>query len=225
MSQFKEVNKEIVTKLDTLTNSFKEIQMRNEELADEVASLKAERKKDHLRMMQLEDQIKQNNLIFKGLNANSDMKEAASEVCRYILQLSVPPVILSTKILFERNGKVTAVIKLDSDEMVEAILKNTNKLSGTNIYIERDLNCDKQHNKKAMLQLKKSIQQISSQHRIMVREDCIKIQDKWLKWDSDKQLTCDKQGATTFLKNLFGDKYQQIQLNYYALLEKANSKK
>lgn len=146
------------------------------------------------------------------------------KVCNEILKIPDTSILKSAKKLTERDGKVTVLAELDSEESTYIVLNNTKKLSGTNIFIERDLNVERQKDKRAMLRLKKEIGNISNLHRLVVRDDRIRIGDKWFKWSHNKQLICGSLEAEPILKQLYGEQVLSINLQYQYLLNKNNSK-
>ena len=92
------------------------------------------------------------------------------------------------------------------------------------LYIEKDLNVERQQDKKAMLQLKKEIKNLSTTHRVTVINDKIKIGSKWFRWNKDKKLVCDEHDAAVIFKDLFENSYTKININYNALLSNIMSK-
>ena len=221
----KGTNQEIVDKLDSLAESVEDVKHKNDELTKEVVALKAEREKDRLRICLLEDEIRRNNLIFIGLSTEDTPKAEIQKVCSEILGLPSPPKILYAKKIFEREGKMTALAKLDSEETVETILENSKKLAESDIYIERDLSQEKRLDKKVMLELKKNITKTSTKYRVQVRNHRIKIDDKWFHWNNEKMLMCGKQDGYKTLQNMYGkNTMKKIDTSYQKMLEQSASK-
>lgn len=77
--------------------------------------------------------------------------------------------------LYEAKDKVCAVVEFKTEEMADSIFKNTKKLAGSSIFIDKDLNAEKQQNKKVMLKLKKQLQSLDQTQKILVRNDRMKI--------------------------------------------------
>lgn len=196
----------------------------NDILKQEMETLKAEKDYDRRRIAVLEDQFKRNNLIFKGLPSNKSAVDEIKKVCNEILEIPDTKILKSAKKLTERNGKATVLAELDSEQSVYAVLGNTNKLRGTEVYIEKDLNPEKQKDKRAMLSLKKDVLKISKVHRIVVRDDRIRIGGKWFKWNLNKQLVCGNEKAEPILKQLYGEQILGINLEYQYLLKKISPK-
>lgn len=119
---------------------------------------------------------------------------------------------------------MTIIAEFDSEDMVNHILKQSRGLAGTDITLERDLNSVRQENKKALLQLKKDIVAIDKTHPIKVRDDSMKISDKWIKWNKEQQLVCGKEKGTDIFKKFYGNKLDSLNLEYSEILKKISNK-
>lgn len=220
----KESNKEVLEKLTTLSVDVENIKEENKILKQEVEVLKADKEIDRKRISQLEEQLKSKNLIFKGLNAKTSVSAVVSKICFEKLKLPQTAKIIYTRKLYERDGKMAVLVEMDSAQSVQDALRNAKKLAGTSIYVEKDLNVDKQQDKRVMLQMKKDIVAVSSVHRVAVMSDRIRIKDKWLRWTKDRKLVCGQQDGYDILKELYKNHVDQININYNTLLEKSISK-
>lgn len=96
--------------------------------------------------------------------------------------------------------------------------KTPKKLKGLEIYVDRDLNEDKQEIKKVMLQLKKKLQPLDKKQKIVVRNDRMKINYG----NKDKILMSDSKNGKEVLENIYKDKINQINFNYEELLFQKN---
>lgn len=150
--------------------------------------------------------------------------EEVGKVCIEKLELPTASIVKSTRKLFERDGKMTVLAEFDSSRSVQHVLQNARKLAGSKIYIEKDLNLERQHDKKVMLQLKKEIKAHSSAHRIAVVNDKLVIAKNWFRWNKDKKLVCGQQDAETILSNLYTNCFSKICLDYNLLFKKFVSK-
>lgn len=223
-SIFRDENKEVLDKLNYLTDDFNDLKKQNEMLKQEIQNIQAEKDSDRKRIAQLEDQFKRKNLIFKGLPSSKSTVNEVKKVCNEILKIPDTSILKSAKKLTERNGKITVLAELDSEQSTYVVLNNTKELKGTNIYIERDLNVDRQKDKRAMLRLKKEIVKVSKIHRVIVRDDRLRIADKWFKWSQHKQLLCGQSEAEPIMKQLYGDQALGINLQYEYLVNENISK-
>lgn len=219
----REVNQEVLEKLTILSVDVEGIKVENSLLKKEIEILKSDKDMDRKRINQLEEQLKSKNLIFKGLNSKSSATAAVSKICFGKLKLPKTAKIIYTKKLFERDGKMAVLAEMDSVESVQNALKNAKNLAGSSIYVEKDLNADRQKDKRVMLQLKKEILAVSNMHKVIVISEKIRVKDKWLRWNKENKLVCGQQEAWKTLKELYVN-YEKICLDYNELLEKSMSK-
>ena len=80
------------------------------------------------------------------------------------------------------------VAEFRNEEMIAEVFKNTRKLAGTSISIESDLNSEKKEQKQALLMLRKELLNDSNKHKITVRNNRMRIGDKWFYWSKDLEL-------------------------------------
>ncbi|KNC25152.1 hypothetical protein FF38_01739 [Lucilia cuprina] len=158
-SIIKEGNREVLDKLINLTGEVISLKKENENLKQKIVTLRTENESDRKRKARLEDQVKCKYLIFKVVSNNKSTINEVKKVCRDILDISDINIFKAVKKL------------LDSVQSTYAVLGKTKKLKGTDIYIEKDLNEERQRDKRAMLMLKKNVIKISKIHCIVLRED------------------------------------------------------
>lgn len=108
------------------------------------------------------------------------------------------------------------VAEFDSEDTVAKILTNSRKLAGSSISMERDLNAERQTDKKVLLQLKRDILSESKEKRVTVRDDRIKIEDFWCKWNQAKQLiTCKYQhNAESIINSSYASPLSSVKFKY-----------
>lgn len=136
---------------------------------------------------QVQKKQKRASVVFKGLADNISPKAAVDEVC--VRALAVQDVVVKeAKKIFQRDGKMSALAELSDESMVSTILRNSSKLKGTTISVDRDLTRDARQKKSAMLTLKRDITQIDNSKRIIVRDDRMRVEDRWFYWNGEKQL-------------------------------------
>lgn len=214
---------ELKTKMKDLKVEIQQLNEENELLKIELQVLKDEKRKDHRELMRIVDEKKRNNLIFKGVEGSRNPKEAVEKICKD--RIGVPNVeIRHAVVLSDRAGKANILAEIVSDTMVASIFKNINKLRGTNIFVERDLNENRQTNKKMMLQLKRDILAIDKRHKITVRDDKMKIGNNWFNWNKENKLTSQGKDAELLIKNLYGGKLNSISFEYNQLFKKISEK-
>lgn len=215
-------NEEILVNIATLKDEVSQLKTQNEILVKEMEVLKMDRATSKRRLLDLESHIKGKNLIFKGLSMHQANASEIQKLCLEVLKTDPIPNVKSTKILFHKNEMVTVLTEFGTENDVQQILKQTNNLKGTNMYIERDLNIERQMDKRIMLQLKKLLLNYNKSHQIRVRDDRLKIANKWFNWNNEKQLVCGKQNTAEALKGLYGEefnlniKYKILKNNLYS---------
>lgn len=194
----------------------------NQALKERVKSLETDKERDHQELMRMVDQTKRKNLIFKGLEKQTSAKEAVKSVCKDILGIQHINVRFA-RIIFERNGKMGVIAELATDENADDVLKNTKKLAGSSISVEKDLSADRQRNKKVMLQLRKDIMAIDQTHKVLVRNDKMKIGNNWFIWNSNKELLSGHEKGESVIKSLYGDKLNSLVLVYNEIIKKLDT--
>lgn len=210
------------TKLTGLQTSIDTLQKDYEDLKKEVIQLRKEKLEDHRRLNALEDQLKKKNIIFKGLDEQSSADDAVRKVCTEKLEIAAPE-IKSTKKIYSRNGKMGVVAEFNSEDAVWKVLHNSRKLAHSSIMMERDLNTDRQQDKRVLLQLKKDILAENKDKRVAVRDDRLRVgSDLWVKWNDEKKLVCGKEeaDAESTIKNLYGSQLNSVNFNYNVILGK-----
>lgn len=183
----------------------------NKKLKEEIQELKDMRREDVNNIRWLEHQIKNTKLIFKGVSSESSATDSVYKVC--MENLKINPNIISAHKLFERNGTQTVIAEFENESSVSEVLKSTKNLAGTSISIDRDLNPRRQRNKRAMLILRKQILSETKMHKVIVRDDKLKIKDKWFAWNMKNELVCGNQKGEHALKTIYGDNLKTINCN------------
>lgn len=219
-----ETNKEIIESVAILSAQVNLLLEKNKALQEEMEKLRAEREMDHRTITILEDQIKRKNIIFKGIDLENNLGEAVKKVCRENLKIQSSVDVKSVKRISNWNGKMSVVAELGSEEAVQDLFKNTRNLAGTTISVERDLNMEKKEQKKVMLQLKKQLLSINRSHRISVRDEKIRIDEKFLIWNRSKELVCGQRKGVDVLYELYGESVNKLNLSYNNLIAKISNK-
>lgn len=197
------------------------LKMENEALKEEVKILKFEHQKDHQELMRLVDKNKQKNVVFRGIEKNGDLKENITKICAETM--GIPDLVVKwVRKLYETDETVCGVAEFRTEEMANAVFNNAKKLKGTSVFVDKDLSDEKQQNKKVMLQLKTQLKSLNKDLKILVRNDRMRIDKKWLFWNKDKLLMCGSQNGKEFLKTIFNDKIDSINLCYMSLLNQKN---
>lgn len=208
----------IKTEMGVLSSKVAELTEENHALKEKILKLEAQREQDMKDIKHVVNTQKRKSLVIKGLEKNRIPSEEVKKLCSETLQIQNIQ-IASTKVLFEHNGKIGVAVEFQTEDNVRYILNNIKKLQNSSVSIERDLNSERQADKKALLKLKKNLLSIDQTHRIVVRDDRMKIGDNWLKWNSEKQLICGDKNGFEVLVALYGNKISSSNLNYYDIFK------
>lgn len=223
-SIIKETNDDIRATLGQVASDVSDLKTDTQELKEKIQFLEKEREKDKKHINQLEEQLKRKNLLFKGLEAEKSLGNAVMSLCLQKLKISQPMEIVSTRKIYEKDGKMGVVAEFRSEDMIAEVFKNTKKLAGTSISIEADLNEEKREQKRVLLLLRKQLLSVSKTHKISVRNNKLRVGEKWFYWNKDLQLMYNQQNAGDVLKTLYNSGLEHINFKYNDLLEKINSK-
>lgn len=131
-----------------------------------------------LRLNDLQTSIKVHNLVFRGLSIQQTNVAEIQKICQEVVRIENNIHVKSTRILYQRNGFAAVLVQFETESEVEAILKRTKNLKGTQIYIERDINADRRLDKIIMLQLRRKLMEYSNKYKIKVRDDKLKIENR-----------------------------------------------
>lgn len=215
---------DIKTNVGELSTKFDGLKLENEYLKKEVTELKFEREKDHQQINYLQEHIKRNNIIFKGIDAKTTLEDAVKDCCKENLKLTQDINLLSTRKMYEKDGKIGVVAEFSSGEMVKEVFQNTKNLAGSKIIVERDLTHEKQQDKRVMLEIKKKLKKINQNTRVMVRSARIKIGENWFWWNKQKKFVSGTNNVNMLLKTLYGEGINSVNFNYYEILNNLSSK-
>lgn len=215
---------EIKATVGDLSDKMDVLKTENDSLRAEVEQLKVEKEKDHHTITFLEDHIKRNNIVFRGINTNKSLFQAVKDCCKKNLKITKEINILSVRKLFENDGKLGVVVEFSSVDDVREIFANVKNLKGSKISLDRDLSKDRQQDKRVMLELKKQIHKLKPSCPVMVRNEKMKVERQWFKWNNQKQLMCGKDQGIEMLKKIYGDDISSVNIDYFEILRKINSK-
>lgn len=219
----KECNEEILGRLSTLSEEVEQLKMANDGLVHEMNLLKDENNMLKRRLNDLETNIKGKNLVFRGLSIQQTNVFEIQKLCQEVLRTPNNIRAKSARTLYQRNGIAAVLVQFETENEVEDILHRTNFLKGTQIYIERDLNAERRLDKIVMLQLRRKLMDFSKKYKIKVRDDKLKIENKWFKWNSEKKLVCGMTSAINIFKELYGEDFN-LNVKYNILKNDLNLK-
>lgn len=214
----------VKTKVDTFTTKINDVIKENQILKEKVRVLEEDKNKDHVTIVRLEEHIKRKNIIIRGVCNNKSIYEAVDGIIKENLKIKTPIEFESIRKIYENNEKRTVVAELKTERMIQEILKHTGNLKGTSISIELDLGSERLQDKKVMMQLKRDILFINKSKRVSVRNDKMKIENKWFYWNKNKELTCEGKKAEDTLHLIYGDVMHCLDIVYNNILSKIISK-
>ncbi|KAL7723876.1 hypothetical protein ACLKA6_004302 [Drosophila palustris] len=147
---------ELKDEIGSMSHSMGVLRAENQALKQELEQLRNDRERDRKELNRLIEQSNSRNIILKGLQKDKANKRDLEDLFRRKMEMSQAG-IRNSKILFERNNKVGVLVEFETTDMAMEALKSGRKLTGSSIYIERDLSLEKQERKIVLLQLKKSL--------------------------------------------------------------------
>jgi len=213
----------ISSEVEKLNNIVSELADENALLKDELQQIKAENEKLAQETKHLINASKRKSLIFRGLDSTKKPVEAVNALCKNVMQVTNFQLSSARKI-FEKDGKMSVVAELQSEEIVAEVFKNMKKLEDTDYSVERDLSKERQLNKKILLKLKKDLKAIDANRKVQIRDDKMKIGDKWFQFNEKKELRCGSLNGEEVLKSLYKNKLDSYDLSYRNLFEGLNNK-
>lgn len=197
-----------------------DLKAENKKLKEEIEILKRKMELDGANLRWFEHQINNTKLIFKEIPNEKPVLNAVLKICTE--NLKITPKIISAKTIFQKQHTQSAIVEFENEDAIKLVLRNTKHLAGTKISIERDLNPRRQRNKVAMLLIRKKILEESQKHKIMVRDDKLKVKDKWFTWTVNGKLVCGRENAEVALKMLYGNELQNV--SFDNIFEQIDSK-
>jgi len=202
------------------TSQLQSLRRENVELKEEVQKMKTLREHDQRRLAWLEEQIKKKNIIVRGLQADLEPHAAIKTLCNDVLKIPDPLPLVSVRKLGDREGKMSVLVETINAAVAEDILKRSTMLKGTKISLEKDLNSIKLQQKKVMFELKEQLTAYDKSVKVSVRNEKLKIGNKWFKWNKKKELECKGVKADVVLKELYNENViENINLIYNELVD------
>lgn len=212
----------VLSQITAINEKLADITGQNASIVEEVKQLRLEKEADRRRISMLENHIKRKNLVFRGIPKEASWSGAVGKICAD--KLGVAAQVRSARKIYERGDKMSVIAEFESEEMVERLIRKTGSLAGTTMSIERDLNSERLQDKKVLIQLKNEIVAMDKSYPVKVRDDKMKIGDKWIKWNAEKELICGPQKGMEIFNQLYGARLRQLNIDYTVILNKVNNK-
>lgn len=138
---------------------------------------------------QLEVKLKQNNLIFRGLdiiNANNLINEIKI-FCSEVLEINIPVLIENAYVMGDIKNKMV-LVQFSSYGTVNIILQNANKLKGSSISIQRDYPNNVRIRRSILYVIQKTIKNENPNVKVNLRVDTLFIENLPFFWNEEKEL-------------------------------------
>lgn len=205
--------KEDIVKLQESIESMKE---ENKKLKEEIINLKKKEELLNKRVDDIENKMKQCNLIFKGVQTTSTDKNKCSEkvinICKDILDLNLESTELTNAHCIGARDSEKRPIRatFNNADTVYKILSKTRKLQGTGITVDRDLCTTTRRQRGKLLKIRKEALKINSNIRIYVKTDHLQIGEKRFYWDEEAGLTFKRKEGVGELNEMVGGDLSQL---------------
>lgn len=201
---------EIKTGIFIISSEMKQLTAENQKLKEELKNVRRECEGNKKDLLWMKEQIKSYKIFIKGLSCSNEPLLEVNNILLNKLELSTKA--KSCRKIQERNGKMSAVVEFATGQETEDVIRNSRKLVGSNIYLDRDLEPSKQQLKRVTLCLKTKIMERSKEHRITVKEDRIRIKDTWFSWNRERKLIAGINSAEEELQKIYGDNITWIKV-------------
>lgn len=202
-----EIRKEI-TSVSTLINS---LQNENLELKQKLDEVTRENNEVKRQINWLKSQIKCTKLFIRGLPTNKSIYKAVQNLIQNDMGIKLK--IVNVRKIYERYNMMSALVELENQEAVNEVLRNTKKLANTRITIERDMEPIKQQKKKKLLDIKRKLLAINKDHKIVVREDRMRVKDKWFMLNNNFKLVAGKYDGIDELEKIYGEQIKELTIH------------
>ena len=71
--------------------------------------------------------------------------------------------------------------------------------------------------------MRRDIIAVDKSHAVKVRDNRMKISDKWIKWNKHQELVSGQQPGMNVIKNLYGNKLDAVNFSYNDILNKIST--
>lgn len=174
----------------------------------------------------LERAYRSKNLIFKGVTniGSQNPKEAVNEIINGKMDITPAIYPQQVNVLKTTAQNMMLLVKFGTDNDVYRVLQKTGKLSGTTIYIDRDMTKEERKNKVALIKIRRIIlsklsEPVDKAVKIKILTNGMRIQEHIFKWNGQR-LICGKESANTILSQIF--KYNFTNINFENLISDNN---
>ncbi|KAF6210435.1 hypothetical protein GE061_013541 [Apolygus lucorum] len=178
----------------------------------------AQLSKDNLELREyverLDSRQRRNNLVLSGftIDPNKNLKDEMRKLLRDVLGMEDGAFSLLSVNTMGAGAQPPIMLEFGSSGDVQAVLRETGKLQGTQLYISRDLTPAQRLNRNKSLKLRYEIKKICPNVTPKVIRDGLLIEGKALRWVGDR-LVGDKEDGLVVLNGITGRDFSETVKN------------
>lgn len=200
--------------IDKLEGTIMSLKLENQKLQEEIVALKQSEEKGKRRMDYLENMFKQNNLLFRGFSDSQDRSctETIVKLCNEVLEVDVnqQDVIHARWVGPKGLENRPILASFSQTSKVFSILRNTRKLRGTNLSIDRDLCKRTRWQRGKLLRIKKEVKSINKNIRVSVGGSQLWVNNVKFYWEDNVGLMHKGKEGIEVLNQLVGGDLRKI---------------
>lgn len=189
--------------INSIENELQELRNENKELRKEVDT-------QRLKIEELDDNQRKNNLIFRGLSLSkstetNDLIAQLKQFCNKTLCLNKEVNIVNAFPINKTSKQSIIKVQFSSSADSHVVMSNAKKLKGSNISIQRDLSIASRGRRAKYYKIKTAILQNNKKSKIVIKNSYIAIDNELFFWDLNKNILLNQRGedGVAILKDLF----------------------
>ncbi|RZF39590.1 hypothetical protein LSTR_LSTR001111 [Laodelphax striatellus] len=157
--------------------------------------LNGEIKKLTLKLNDLEDRSRRNNVIFRGFKdlQNESCVSQVKSFCKDILGITYDIHVNRAHLLGRSNSVIIAHLPVDDD--IAEIFKNVKKLKNTGFVVQRDFTELTRQRRSKLFSLKREIEKVTARKDIRLGHDFLKIDNLKFFWCEEENLVTGSRGS------------------------------
>lgn len=237
LSKMDQVEKNIDLKLATLASKddlaiykveLQKVQENTEEVKNLVLNVQKDRESDKRRLEMLEREYRNKNLVFKGIpnNNNMNLRNTLEELITVKMDITPVVKIQQVYVLKRAAQNMVVMVRFYTEDDVRRVLEKTRLLTGTAIYIDRDMTEQERSIKQVLMRIRRIILSKLSDAddktvKVRVQTNCIRIKEYMFKWNGDN-LMCGKESGNNILSQIYLYKFNFDTVNFKNLISDNN---
>lgn len=189
----------LATKADvnSIFVEIKKISVENVKLREDYQQLKSENDKIMSKLVELENRSRRSNVIFRGLQCQSegDVLRTVKEFCTQVLKARPDIVINRAHFLGAKKSNSSPIIAhIPWDNDLKGLYKNAKYLKGTNFQIHPDFAVETRKVRGLLIRLRKEINKIESGRRMFLVVDRLVIEGTSFTFRNGRLMAGDEDG-------------------------------